>query len=269
MSRKLAFRIPQSLSDLVQWASQLNAFMAPLAEQPQTFTAGDTTPSVLGAEYFEFANSGATSVTNFDDGVKGQVICLKLDANTTIVHDATKIKLAKGANITGTADDLLVLRCGSDGIWREESFASDTAIFAVLTVLGIATLLDDVKIAAAKKLFVDGGGDTYLYEVVANVLSIVAGGTAGALNVAAGGISVPSTNRVYFDGGSDTYLVESSSDKVTAVAGGLNAAQFDNNNTAAETRFLVGVGGGIGLQRVTLGAADSGGVGFKVLRVPN
>lgn len=45
--------------------------------------------------------------------------------------------------------------------------------------------------------------------------------------------------------------------------------QLDSSTAAGETRMLLyDVDSGL-LQRVTVGAADSGGVGFKVLRIPN
>lgn len=43
---------------------------------------------------------------------------------------------------------------------------------------------------------------------------------------------------------------------------------IDTNTTAAETTLQVSVAGG-SLQRVSVGAADSGGAGYRVLRVPN
>lgn len=47
------------------------------------------------------------------------------------------------------------------------------------------------------------------------------------------------------------------------------AAQFDSTTTAGQTRFLLyDVDNGT-LERVSVGAADSGGAGFKVLRIPN
>lgn len=49
----------------------------------------------------------------------------------------------------------------------------------------------------------------------------------------------------------------------------VNAGQFDASTTAGQTRFLLyDVDNGT-LERVTVGAADSGGAGFKVLRIPN
>ncbi len=46
-------------------------------------------------------------------------------------------------------------------------------------------------------------------------------------------------------------------------------ARFDDNATAGNTRFMIyDVDNGM-LQRVSVGSADSGGVGFKALRIPN
>lgn len=44
--------------------------------------------------------------------------------------------------------------------------------------------------------------------------------------------------------------------------------QIDSNTTAAETALLLSVAGGA-IARVSVGAADSGGTGFRYLRVPN
>lgn len=86
----------------------------------KTFTNADTTPSVAGAggHIFKTNNSGATSITDFNDGYDGQeIVILFRDANTTIV-DGTPIVLATGADLTGGVDD--VLRLVSDGTtWFE------------------------------------------------------------------------------------------------------------------------------------------------------
>ena len=42
-----------------------------------------------------------------------------------------------------------------------------------------------------------------------------------------------------------------------------------DTNTATETYLMVYVVDNATLERVTVGAADSGGAGFKVLRIPN
>ncbi len=51
--------------------------------------------------------------------------------------------------------------------------------------------------------------------------------------------------------------------------GGTEIARFDLSTTSGDTRFLIyDVDNGT-VERVTVGAADSGGSGFKVLRIPN
>jgi hypothetical protein len=54
-----------------------------------------------------------------------------------------------------------------------------------------------------------------------------------------------------------------------AGAAATEVARFDGSTTAGDTRFLIyDVDNGT-LERVTVGAADSGGTGYKLLRIPN
>lgn len=82
-----------------------------------TYTNADTTPSVLNASFMSITNSGATTITNFDDGVEGQVIVLFfVDGNTTI--DRSNAYLEGGANFTSSANDTMTLiKVGST--WKE------------------------------------------------------------------------------------------------------------------------------------------------------
>lgn len=71
-----------------------------------------------------------------------------------------------------------------------------------------------------------------------------------------------------YDSNVTTYL------EIGATTANINVAsslvgQFDNSLTAGDTRFLLWDVDSGALQRVTVGAADSGGTGFKVLRIPN
>lgn len=52
-------------------------------------------------------------------------------------------------------------------------------------------------------------------------------------------------------------------------ATGTEALRVDHSTTAGETRLLVYDVDNATLERVSVGAADSGGSGFKVLRIPN
>ena len=72
-----------------------------------------------------------------------------------------------------------------------------------------------------------------------------------------------------FVGGVSGGLTFSNSGNINFDISGANAVRFDNDSTSGNTRFLVyDVDNGT-LERVTVGATDSGGSGFKVLRIPN
>jgi hypothetical protein len=83
------------------------------------FTNADATPSVAYGKYFRCVNSAPTSITFFDDGRIGQEIIVKIDTNTTIVHDNSYIRLRGDANMTGDANDMICLRLIST-IWYEQ-----------------------------------------------------------------------------------------------------------------------------------------------------
>jgi len=56
---------------------------------------------------------------------------------------------------------------------------------------------------------------------------------------------------------------------ITFLTLGAEVARFDRSTTATHTRFMVYDVDNATVERVTVGAADSGGSGFKVLRIPN
>jgi len=81
---------------------------------------GDTTPDVSGGTFFKTANTGATLITDFDGNTDAWIVVRADDANTTIVHDATKIKLSGGISIPMSAGDVLMFAEDSaTGVWYE------------------------------------------------------------------------------------------------------------------------------------------------------
>lgn len=125
-------------------------------------------------------------------------------------------------------------------------------------------------------------GDTGPYWPAVDNYAIVAGGVEvgrfakdGSGNVqylaaAAGSASAP----VYSWGADpDTGVFSSGAGRVSFAANGALAGEFVADASVADgsTALLVrrNVGGTYSLQQVSMGAADSGGAGFKVLRVPN
>jgi hypothetical protein len=81
-----------------------------------TFASLDATPSVKNATLCQ--TTGTTAITDFDDGVVGQMLMIKATGNITITN-GTPIKLAGAANYAMTADDTLTLMMFDDQVWHE------------------------------------------------------------------------------------------------------------------------------------------------------
>jgi hypothetical protein len=79
-----------------------------LVSAVRAFADADATPDVSEGHAFTCANTGATTITNFDSGAAGHQITVLLDANTTVQHNAN-VKLAGGVDYVGTANDTLTL----------------------------------------------------------------------------------------------------------------------------------------------------------------
>jgi hypothetical protein len=78
----------------------------------ETFTDADATPDVSRADVFAEANTGATTITAFDNGAVGQRIVIIFSTANTTIQDASVggvIQLAGGANFVGSANDTLEL----------------------------------------------------------------------------------------------------------------------------------------------------------------
>ena len=98
---------------------------APTRLKTGTYTNADATPTVAGVNRLVITNSGATTITDFDDGVAGQVIVLQFaDANTTV--NRTSCYLAGGANFTSSGNDTLVLVQNDAGLWEEISRSANS-----------------------------------------------------------------------------------------------------------------------------------------------
>ena len=122
--------------------------------------------------------------------------------------------------------------------------------------------------------------DTGFYRISGNRTGVVGAGNLIAYWDGGAGVIRHYYRTTYEDGSSatpsitfnldgDTGLFRPTTNQLSISAGGATAASFDASTTAGDTRFLIyDVDNGT-LERVTVGAADSGGTGFKVLRIPN
>lgn len=85
-----------------------------------SFADADATPDVSIGSLFTCANTGATNITNFDGGGEAQDILVRLDVNTTIKYDATKIRLKGAVDATGNSNSFMRFKL-LGGIWFEVS----------------------------------------------------------------------------------------------------------------------------------------------------
>lgn len=102
----------------------------------------------------------------------------------------------------------------------------------------------------------------------AGMAEITTGATNGALTIAQGGdgVSDKILETEHLDG-NDILSVYTT--HINIAFNNVSSAMFDNNTTSGNTRFLLyNVDNGL-MERVSVGVVDSGGSGFKVLRMPN
>lgn len=107
----------------------------------------------------------------------------------------------------------------------------------------------DLAVSATKKLFLDGGGDTYIAEASANRMEFVAGGAlyfrvngaSAFVEVLAADLMIPSAKKLYLDGGSDTYIWEAASNRIDFVAGGSTLFQVHSTGLTFSAALFMSV----------------------------
>jgi hypothetical protein len=84
------------------------------------------------------------------------------------------------------------------------------------------------------KLYLDGGGDTYILESIANVIEFYVGGVerfrlhggSAYAYVKASDLLIDAAKKIYLDGGTDTYIHEAGANVVDIVTGATRRARF-------------------------------------------
>lgn len=84
-----------------------------------TFASGLTTPDVGFGRTFAHNNNAPTVVTYYTGGTDGQEIVVRLDLNTTLMHNSSKMRLKSNQNIVGTSANQIVRLMRFSGIWFE------------------------------------------------------------------------------------------------------------------------------------------------------
>jgi len=87
----------------------------------KTLAVNSATPSVVGYDSFITANSSPTTITDFQEGVTGQIIRILCgDTNTTIQHNGAAITVAASGNLKLRSGSFYTLIKSGNG-WRELS----------------------------------------------------------------------------------------------------------------------------------------------------
>ena len=76
------------------------------------------TPSIAGSN--EWLLTETTTITDFDDGVTGQMITIIADANSRTITHGTNIYLNAGVDLTLASSQTLSLICGDDNKWYQK-----------------------------------------------------------------------------------------------------------------------------------------------------
>lgn len=174
-----------------------------------------------------------TAVHIFNNGLKvygGSDIILYSDAGTTttlLMDGATgDVKIAPlGRLYLDSGVDTYIYQSANNII----RLVTGGTIRLTITDAQVATAAAvDFAVSSGRGLYLDGGGDTFLAESAANIMSFYVGTnerlriTNSTSVVAAIGsaLSVDPTLKVYLDGGDDTYIFESSSNVMRLVVAG-------------------------------------------------
>ena len=137
--------------------------------------------------------------------------------------------------------------------------------------------------APATPTFTFGDGDTGIYQQTDNELQFSANGLL-KMHFTSAGFTSASTNGFFLvfknattvvpsfvpsKTDEDTGLGWAGADRLSLIAGAVEGMRIDKDVTAGNTRLLLYDVDNATLERVTVGIADSGGAGYKVLRIPN
>jgi len=207
-------------------------------------------------------------------GADGTSLTLDNSLNATF---GGNVSLADGkALVLGTNNDLQIYHSGTASNidnyvgnlslrnYSNSSFVqifTDTSAGAQKTGITVGGAISEVK------LFYDGGE-----RLATSNLGVIIGtpeDNNGRLFLSA----INNTNEggeIKFEGAgiyTDNIIIDRFQDSIRIIAGA--GIHIDKSVTAGNTRLLIYDVDNATIERVTVGAADSGGAGYKVLRIPN
>lgn len=187
-----------------------------------SFSGSSTGTSVTSTS----VNAASITIRNTDTTVNNfQGIDFKNDTGA-IVGRIACVNIVHTAASEDTYFDFIEISAGT--LASRFSLSATSASFNCTTAFAIPALC---------KLYVDGGGDTYIHEDAGNSVRLVAGGvdtfrwTATRVETSSSvDFAVQAAKNLYLDGGGDTYIYEVAANDIRFVAGG--TASLDISSTA-------------------------------------
>lgn len=229
-----------------------------------------------------FVSDQATGTAPFT--VTSTTVVTNLNADQLDGNEAAAFMLLSGGTMTGNIDldgnDLVI---DADG----DTYLHETADDIVTFVLGsdnsgqiILPLYND----AVTPTLAFSDGDTGIYEISDDVLGFAIAGSLGwrldATDFRPNGVNGPKLMRQSTSATNPVVCIhkdyetfgmggDPASNYVSLIANSLEKLRVDTSSTAGDTALLIYDVDNNSVDRVTVGAADSGGAGYKVLRIPN
>jgi hypothetical protein len=119
-------------------------------------------------------------------------------------------------------------------------FSIGNSTYTKISASGIV-LTGDITMPALKKLYLDGGENTYIHENTADRIDFVVGGATpfilqpSLITVNNVDMRLEATKKLYFDGGSDTYITEYEADSIGIWISGSTKLSLNTTRVKAES----------------------------------
>jgi hypothetical protein len=248
------------VAGLVRISAATNADPSVLTTVAEFDAATTRLYSAGGAKFYVNANifggnsSGTGALLNeAATNTNPSVIPDRAELNTGLGGDAA------GPNLSGIADGTEVWRATSTGLVVSPTAVNSIGLYFGDADSGFYESSDDniiARIAGATLVNIASTGV---------IVGTVTGGNPKLVAEVASG-----TNPVHtFQLDDDTGIGSNAANELSGIAGGAEAWRADTDATAGNTRFWLYDVDGAALKRVSVGVADSGGAGYKLLRVQN
>lgn len=249
-------------------ASQHKSFLWDGSAWSEVASAGGGTFELSDDEnlYFDTAQSDVYLVYSTNHGaLLGNT---QIGPNQFDLNAIASLRLYANTNADGSGDYIPNIELKTTGEIRSEvasqfEFVANSIQSTTINEFGLKVIDGSSTVPS---LQFTGTGAGFSYDAALTTIFAHAGG---------GGTSLAGSDNdgyLYFqstkNAESTVWLNSDGSVRILTI-GNSPAGRFDGNSTAGETRFMLYDVDTSMLQRVSVGAADSGGVGFKVLRIPN